>query len=422
MTFPQIRKTALVITTCVLGFAFAWPGCTYSKSYFRLDENGKMIKADGPIEPGEFDGTTVGAVPGVTTGEGTGGSATGDDGTIVPPGGGTGTGTTTSTGGSTDGKNPAYAVAFDTKDRTTKKTGIGWGVASGNEFIVAPKPLVTAPDADTMIQTPALSPDGRSILYTTFKAGSTATKIPVFDLRVLSNLAQSPASDASWKANYGGSFAAWLPAGSQVIYTAGGLSLLKRTNADASNEKDEAPAPPAPNSGSLYGQLAVSPVEDASNPAAGWIVFTLFSTKSATSSMDLPLISTSAEMEQDPAISPDGKYLAYTSYDPTAKIHRIKLCDLAYASGSIQCSNARYLYPVEDLDNLSPCWSWDGQKLFFAANDTANKNVDIFVTSIGGGVASGKPPYNLTNTEGADESQLSCAAAVDYPVEPAPGP
>jgi hypothetical protein len=455
MTSSLLRKTALVIAACALGLAGALPSCTYSKSYFRLDENGKMIKADGPIEPGEFDGILTGSDTGagMTGGTGTGGSTAGDDGTIVPPDGtgtGTATGSTTSgtstgasagttSGGSTDNKAPAYALAYMSMEKSSKKSSIGFGVVNGNEFVVDPKLLVTSPDSNTMIQGPAVSPDGRRILYTTYKTGSTAPKTPVYDLRVLSNLSQATPGDALWKGNYGGIFAAWMPAGDQVVYSSAGCSVLKRANADASGEKDEAAAPTGTAAGSIFGQIAPSPVTDSSNPASGWIVFSLVSLNSSKTGMQgselfakkagdtdaahfVALTATSTELEQDPAVSPDGKYLAYTVQSTALGGHRVKICDLSYASGSIKCSNSRFLYPVEDLDNFSPCWSWDGQKLFFSSDDTSNKNIDVFVATVTGGAASGKPPVNLTDTDGADESQLSCAAAVDHPVEPAPSP
>lgn len=61
-------------------------GCTYSKSYFRIDADGKKIKASGPITPEELSGNTLPSGEETGTGEEGAPAATGSgDEAITPP-------------------------------------------------------------------------------------------------------------------------------------------------------------------------------------------------------------------------------------------------------------------------------------------------------------------------------------------------
>ncbi|HEX5036011.1 MAG TPA: hypothetical protein VFX30_02500 [bacterium] len=71
MRLNPVSVTLPLLVVCAVLWAGGIPGCTYSKSYFRLDANGKMIKADGPITPEELSGE---ALPTENEGEETGGS------------------------------------------------------------------------------------------------------------------------------------------------------------------------------------------------------------------------------------------------------------------------------------------------------------------------------------------------------------
>lgn len=411
-----------MIVACALGFAGAMPGCTYSKDYFRIGADGKKIKADGPILPGEDTGGFGTA--------GTSGATTGGDGTITPTAG-TGTGGT-STGGTTGGISgtPVYPLLIQTKDESDVQNLFLTHFSQG-AFLEAPKAITQVTDDGFSILFPALSPDASSVIYSAFWYDSTS-KQTKGEFRKIVDLSSTP-SEATWNAADPGLSPSWRANGQDVVYTGGGCGLLRKSKADGTGAATEVPQATGDYDKWVYMQTSVAPTTDTSNPTFDLLLFSMFSADTAPKQgFDLfarklgdadpahisRVTNTPTTIEFYPSVSPDGKYVLFgnaetSSPDPSSSTgpQKIAVCDLTAAGGAFQCGPIRTLDAMAaDAVSTSPCWSWDGTKVFFVSKDSTHKLNDVYVVDFAAGNFSGTP-VNITNTEKADDLEISCASA-----------
>jgi WD40 repeat protein len=434
-------RTAFLLVLCFLMVASAvlsqgaMQGCTYGKSYFRV-ENGKMIKASGPIQAGETGGET-------TAGTATGGATGGDSGTggVILPGtggtstGGSGTGGTTTGGTATGGITgiPVYPLIINSKDDTNNVQNFYFARVSSGGFLEAPKKVTAYTDSKTSIMFPALSPDASKFLY--FAATSTGN---IFDgtfaldakLHLVSDFQTTP-SDTIFDAADGGTSSAWTADGQEAVLVAAGCGLIRRTKADGSSPTTEVDKPSGDYDKWIYLQTSVSPVTDTANPAQGLIIYSLVSLDNTAPKQGVAilakklgdsdpshvasLLQSTTNIVAYPSLSPDGKYLLFArngSGSGGDMPQKIAVCDMANSGGTWQpCANLRTLdvFPA-DAVSTSPCWSWDGTKIFFVSKDSTHPNSDVYEVDFSGG-SFGSTPVNLSNTDKADEMEVSCASA-----------
>ncbi|HSA58945.1 MAG TPA: hypothetical protein VLJ37_04600 [bacterium] len=414
----------LIAASCGGGLA----GCNYSKSYFRIGPDGKKIKAEGPIVPGEDIG--AGSTAGTGTGGTDGGGSTGD-GTITPPGG-------TDTGGTTTGGVtgiPVYPLAIHAEDKANAAHNLYLARFSQGAFLETPKKLTANDDsADGTILFPSLSPDASKILYFALKGSGDIFK-GTFEteggLHLLTDL-QGTSADSAWNASDPGISASWTADGQEAVYVAGGCGLLRKAKAGGSDAANEGTQPTGDYDKWVYFQTAASPVRDASHPAYDTILFSMMGAEGAAKEgFDLFLkkrgdadpsrysrvTETLMTLEVYPSISPDGKYVVFASMDASDSskagdaLQKIAVCDLVFSSGAGKCQNTRTFDAMPaDSSNTSPCWAWDSSKIFFASKDAASKKNDVFVVDFAGG-AFGASAVNITNTADLDEMEVSCASA-----------
>ena len=76
----------------------------------------------------------------------------------------------------------------------------------------------------------------------------------------------------------------------------------------------------------------------------------------------------------DPALSPNGKKLAVTQFDPNSGTYDIWLCDIESGQWSPLSFNP--------ADDIWPVWSADGTRILFASNRSVNRFFDLFIRSI----------------------------------------
>jgi dipeptidyl aminopeptidase/acylaminoacyl peptidase len=81
-----------------------------------------------------------------------------------------------------------------------------------------------------------------------------------------------------------------------------------------------------------------------------------------------------------PAVSPDGKLVAFVGYAPSGHTHTVS--DLYVVS--IGGENARKITGDLDRDPLNPTWASDGSGVYFGAQDRGSENV--YFASLAGGV------------------------------------
>lgn len=404
-------------------------GCNYSKSYFRIDPaTGKKIKAEGPIVPGEDIGGETTAGPG--TG-GTDGGGTGGDGTITPPDG-SGTGGTPA---AEDTGIPIYPLAIHAEDKTNSAHNLYLARFSQGAFLETPKKLTANDDSsDGAILFPSLSPDASKILYFALK-GSGSIFDGTFEteggLHLLTDLQGTPAVSA-WNAGDPGISASWSADGQEAVYVAGGCGLLRKAKASGTDAVTDGNQPAGDYDKWVYFQTAASPVRDAGHPAYDTILFSMMGAEGATKEgFDLFLkkrgdadpshytavTETLMTLEVYPSISPDGKYVVFSSMDASDSAkkgdapQKLSVCDLVFSSGAGKCQNTRTFDAMPaGSSNTSPCWAWDSSKIFFASKDPVSKKYDLFMVDFTGG-AFGAAAVNITNTADLDEVEVSCASA-----------
>jgi Tol biopolymer transport system component len=424
-------RFGIVAVICLL-IGTGLQGCNYSKSYFRIGPDGKKIKADGPIVPGEeIDGE---ATAGTATG-GTDGGGTGGDGTITPTGG-VGTGGATAGGATAGGVTgiPVYPLAIHAEDRANDAHNLYLARFSEGAFLETPKKLTSNDDStDGAILFPSLSPDASKILY--FAAKGTGS---IFDgtfdmeggLHLISDLQGTPA-DAAWNASDPGISASWTADGQEAVYLAGGCGLIRKAKSGGTDAVTEGNQPSGDYDKWIYFQTSASPVKDALHPAFGTILFSMVSADESIPEAKLgadlflkkagdadpahytAVTETPMVLEAYPSISPDGKYILFASLALSGSggsgdaPQKITVCDLVAG----KCQNTRTFdaMPAGSV-NSSPCWAWDSSRIFFSSKDPATKKYDLFMLEFTGGVF-GASATNITNTADLDEMEVSCASA-----------
>lgn len=422
----KCRSIARVVVLMAVGLS----ACTYSKDYFRIGPDGKKIKADGPIVPGEELGGDTAS--GTGTGEASTGG-TGGDGTITPTGGSGTAGTTGGTAGDVTGI-PIYPLAIHAEEKATSAQNLYLARFSEGVLMETPKKLTANADAKTAILFPSLSPDASKIIYYYFKGtGSIFDGTFVGDqgLHLLTNLQSTPA-DAAWNAGDPGYSASWTASGEEVVYTAGGCGLLRKAKSAGTDAVTEANTPAGDYAKWIYFQTAASPVRETAHPAFDTILFGMFGAEGATKqgaevflkkagdpdpAHFTAITATPAIVEMYPSISPDGKYVVFSSIDSAASggsgdaPQKVTVCDLSFSSGSGKCENTRTFDAMATGSvNTSPCWSWDSSKIFFSSKDPTSKKYDVFEVDFVGG-SFGAAAVNITNTPDLDEMEVSCASA-----------
>jgi len=404
--------------------------CNYSKDYFRIGPDGKKIKADGPIVPGEDTGGGSG------DGSGTGGSATGDtggDGTITPTGG-AGTAGTTGGGNGDPAGTPVYPLAIHAETSKDLINNLYFARFSEGAFLEEPKKLTANTDSNGSIFFPSLSPDASKILYYSVKG-----KGSIFDgtfqtdggLRLISDISGS-ATEVAWNESDPGFSASWTANGEEAVYVGGGCGLLRKAKAGGTDAVDEGKTANGVYDKWFYVQATASPVREASHPAFNTVIFSMLGAEGATKqgfelflkklgdsdpSHFTAVTASPSTIELYPSISPDGKFIAFSALESSPSSgssdspSKIAICDLVFTSGIGNCQNTRTFEAMPaNSQNSSPCWSWDSSKIFFTSKDNTTKKSDVFVVNVSSGSFGGSA-VNVTNTADQNETEVSCASA-----------
>jgi eukaryotic-like serine/threonine-protein kinase len=279
--------------------------------------------ADGSIQAQRFDGHRVSgaAVPvqtGVYTADGTMAAAVGGDGTLF------------------------YQPA------TSALAQLTWVSRAGVETIV-----------DSTIARPyigmALSPDGDEIAAAVADASGTLSTIWLYDLKRRTFAPIGPAGDYSFRP-------AWMPDGRRLLFSSdhGSKTGLRRLFSI-----------PVDGSDTLHLVLArVRHVQEVSWPAGGKDFAFREGYDDGGTRRDIfaaakgdtiarPLLDTKAD-ERNPAVAPDGRWLAYTS-DASGR-DEVYVTPFPNGGPRIQVSNA---------GGTSPVWARDGRQLYFLDGHSA---------------------------------------------------
>src|SRR5205807_9265428 len=104
-----------------------------------------------------------------------------------------------------------------------------------------------------------------------------------------------------------------------------------------------------------------------------------------------------------PAVSPDGKLVAFAGYAPSGHTHTVS--DLYVAS--LTGENMRKISGDLDRDPQNPRWAADGSGVYFGAQDRGSENV-YFAAIAGGGV---KPVTTGTHVLTFDSMSRDLVAA-----------
>jgi serine/threonine-protein kinase len=235
---------------------------------------------------------------------------------------------------------PSGALLYTTDDNTTIAEPT-WVTRDG-----AATP-VDAKWQDGLVYSVALSPDG-SHMAVEFLNAKTSSNVDIWtraiDGGALSRLTFEGTSNQRPK---------WSRDGRDVFFVSnrGGLSALYRQRADGS-------APPRPVASDRRGLG-----EGLESPDGNWLVLRssddvccdIMGMRPGVDTTAVPLVANPSFRERSPALSPDGKWLAYAS-DETGKFEVFVRPFPDVGSGKWQVSNA---------GGTSPQWSRKGDELFF---------------------------------------------------------
>jgi serine/threonine-protein kinase len=282
-----------------------------------------FASADGSVQAQRFDGhhvrgTAVPVVTGVYTADGKMAAAVGRDGTLF------------------------YQPA------TSALAQLTWVSRSGVETIV-----------DSAIARPyvgiALSPDGGQIATSVADASGALSRIWLYDIKRRTFLPLSPNGNYSFRP-------AWMPDGRHLLFSSdhGSKSALRRLFT-------------VPTDGSDTLQLLLARarhVQEVSWPAGGRYYAFREGYDDGGTRRDIfavakgdtvahPLLTTRAD-ERNPAVAPDGRWLAYTS-DATGR-DEVYLTPFPDGGARIQVSNA---------GGTSPVWARDGKQLYYLDGQSA---------------------------------------------------
>jgi len=405
------RNYALVLGTGLVAALLAWggaQGCNYSKSYFRLGPDGKMIKADGPVTPEELAGGSsensgeenpAAGTPG-NDGTGSGGEEiiepSGDGGTTA---GGGGSGTTSG------GENIALAPTTTTNayrradfsfvyvaiDRSTKKTEVYLKTSATDS---QPKKLSNMNAEYEQDPRPSVSMDNFSVIFT-----HTADWPQMYRI---TSLDQAEPSVSKWSKATGSGASFFADQEKSVFMAPLGVSL-RMSKYDGTEEKEESEK----GVGFYYG-VSVNPTLDRTNAFYDKIVFSFDHDEDQPDKPALyvkdsgviypakfqPLTNSPGVSEKWPSISPDGKRIAYV------RDGLLAVCDLHYdTKNNLVCDNHA---SFAGLTADTPCWTADGSRIVFST--TKDGNAEIYAV----GASNAADLQNLTNSPNTDDVQPGC--------------
>lgn len=129
--------------------------------------------------------------------------------------------------------------------------------------------------------------------------------------------------------------------------------------------------------------------------------------------------------DQSPAVSPDGKTIAYTGFDDTRHGYQVEQLYVMDRGGS----NARALTPTLDRDVQDPTWAADGSGLYFAYDDEGDTRL-AFVSISGelriladhlGGLSLGRPYGGAAFSVSDNGRYVFTHTAPDHPADLATG-
>jgi len=382
-------------------------GCNYSKSYFRIGPDGKMIKASGPITADELAGNTspTGEETGTGTGVETAPTTTGGDESITPPEDTEGTGTATGGTGNTPAlevaarklsvyRRPDFSFVYVSIDRSTKKVELYLKSSAPD---TTPKKLT---GFDTTYESPLLptiSLDAQRVLFT--------NPLDSPALYQLSGLDQPTPTVSKWGDNPG-YLVRYHPEEDKTVFIAAPGASLRSAKQDGSGGTDET----SNEGGTCYG-VSLSPVRDHSDPTYGRIVFGYdgdgnqplkpvlamkdpFSNDPQNPGTFFSLTGAHSLSETSPAISPDGKRIAYV------RDGYLALCDLHDTKDwKAVCDNA---FAIPGLTAENPCWTADGSRIVFSTK--RDGNAEIYSVA----ATNAYELENLTNSPDTDDVQPAC--------------
>jgi Tol biopolymer transport system component len=219
---------------------------------------------------------------------------------------------------------------------------------------------------------PRLSPDGKRLALTVLKDGN--FDIWVYDLErgVPTRLTFDDAPDTEQ---------VWSPDGRFLVFSSGrgGADNLYRKRADGSGDEDRLTTSDMPMWANSWSRDGRAIAFAAMGPNGNFDVSTL----SVDDKQVHPLL-TSNFREADPAISPDGRWLAYTSNESG----RLEVYVRPFASGAGR-------WQVSDNGGGYPRWSGNGRELFYRVDDGLMVST---IETVGDGLRTGKPARLFTGT------------------------
>jgi dipeptidyl aminopeptidase/acylaminoacyl peptidase len=110
----------------------------------------------------------------------------------------------------------------------------------------------------------------------------------------------------------------------------------------------------------------------------------------------------------DPTVSPDGKLVAFTGYEPTGRSHTVS--DLFVVS--IAGDNLRKISGDYDREPNNLKWSPDGAGVFFDADDRGSKNVQF--ASINGGVKAVTTGTHVLTFDSMSRDLVAVGTSADF--------
>jgi len=285
---------------------------------------------------------------------------------------------------------------LDGVSTSSSNGAVDYGVASNGDLAYIPGPVYDAEDAHTEIaavdwsgksrtlailnfraQTPRMSPDGTKVAMGTLKANG---DISVYDTQSGSSTRVSTESGYEC-------CPVWTPDGSRIIYPADSPNRIMIRRADGTGDAEV-----------LVHDATMSQVS--CSPDGNMIAYSDWDPARQTDLWLLPLHSTrtprpllqTPSRELDPEFSPDGKWIAYASFEADGGPPQIFVRSTLPGDGRLQVS-------VDGGDNAR--WAKDGRALFFRKGSSFYA---AGIRSSGNGLRADKPRrlFTLPDRRGFD--------------------
>jgi serine/threonine-protein kinase len=212
---------------------------------------------------------------------------------------------------------------------------------------------------------PRLSPDGKQLALTVLRDGN--FDIWVYDIErgVPTRLTFDDAADTEQ---------VWSPDGRFVVFSSGrkGADNLYRKRADGSGDEEQLTTGDSPKWATSWSSDGRSIAHVAMSPSGNFDIAVL----SPDAHTDTPLLNSSFR-EADGAISPDGRWLAYSSNESG----RLEVYVRPFPSGGGR-------WQVSDAGGGSPRWARSGKELFYRTDDAV---MVVSIDAHGDGLQTGKP-------------------------------